>query len=104
MVGARPEFFMSLTILRAFVFQILPLIDSDDDNLRAAIGELSGQTTAIRWDVRTLSVSGLSYFARKSDLRRSQVTQTLLNLALVAAVLFFALTALSVYLLLANRK
>lgn len=99
-----PNYLTSLTIVREFVFQILPLIDSGDDSLRTAIGELAEQTTAIRWDVRALSVSGLSYFARESDLRRSEMAQTLLNLALVSAVLFFALAALSVHLFLANRK
>jgi PAS domain S-box-containing protein len=99
-----PTYLKSLTILRGFVFQVLPLIDSDDESLRAGIGNLWEQTTAIRWDVRALSVSGLSHFARESDLRRSEMAQTLLNLALVSTVLFAALTALSFYLLLANRK
>lgn len=99
-----PKFLVSLTTLGEFVFEILPLIDSDDDSLRAGLGKLLQQTTDVRWDVRALSVSGLSYFARESDLRRSEMAQTLLRLALVSAALFIALTALSIHLLLANQK
>jgi PAS domain S-box-containing protein len=99
-----PVYLTSLTMLRKFVFQVLPLIDGDDSKLRAGVTDLREQATAIRWDVRALSVSGLSYFARESDLRRREMAQTLLNLALVSAVLFFALAALSVHLMLANRK
>ncbi|MCA0869679.1 PAS domain S-box protein [Seohaeicola saemankumensis] len=99
-----PAFGTALSALREHVLAAVPLIDGPDAELRAALPALGQQAEALRTEVRLMSVLGLSYFARQSDLRRLEVAATLQRLAIVTAVLLLALAALSVFLLLVNRQ
>ncbi|MCK0149483.1 ATP-binding protein [Marivita sp. S6314] len=86
-----------------YLDQTIPLIDGPDAVLAAEAETLWQQADALNEDVRALSVSGLSYFARLSDARRLETSDTLARLAILTFALFLALAALSVYLLYINR-
>lgn len=75
----------------AFVEAGVPIIDSDDAALQAALPRLAELLAETRPAIRTLSVEGLDYFATQADIRREGVAITLLRLAVATGALLFVL-------------
>ncbi len=88
----------SLDAIRAFLDETVPLIDAEDNALRTSLPRIEASTKSLRPIVRQLSKSGLSLFAAASDERRTAISDTLLQLAVVMAGLTVALFAAVGYL------
>ncbi len=99
-----PEFKAALDRVHTFILSAVLVVDSSDSDLRAALPLLIEQSAHLRNDTRTLSLSGLTFFAEQSDEKRARVTQTLLRLAAIAALLIAALVTLLLHALRINRK
>ncbi|AZV77473.1 response regulator [Parasedimentitalea marina] len=98
------EFLRSIISLQTFLDQTIVLMDGPDDALRSAIPDLFNQSAALRPEVRSLFILGLSHFARASDMQRSRIFSTLTQLAIVSVTILVALAALFTYSLLANAQ
>ncbi len=101
---AHPEFEQALTNLIGFMTDAIPLIDGGDKDLRASLPDLHTQIVQGRDNVRALSISGLTHFAKQSDAQREEIARTLLQLAIATASLLVLLAALSFYFLVINRQ
>jgi PAS domain S-box-containing protein len=97
-LSSVPEFDAALTRIQAVIKNALPIVDSSDPELRAALPQLARDTVALRNDTRTLSLKGLAFFAALSDRQRADVTETLLRLTALIVLLLTALVALVVHL------
>lgn len=102
-LSSQQAFERSLKAVVAFMDRAIPLVDGSDAQLEANLDRFSEAASVVRRHVRTLSVSGLSYFARQTDLRREQVSTTLIQLAVITGVLFIALAAISLFLFFVYR-
>lgn len=97
------EFANSLFLVQSFLDQTVEIIDAPNAELIARLPELMERATSVRTSVRRLSNSGLNYFARDADMRRNNVSVTLVQMAIGVTALIFALILLSVYLNHLNR-
>ena len=86
-----PAYARALTQAQDFLVAGVPIIDSDDAAMRAALPRLATLLGDTRPAIRTLSVEGLDYFATQADLRREGVAITLLRLAVATSALLFVL-------------
>jgi len=86
-----PVYARALEQAQDFLAAGVPIIDSDDAAMRAALPQLAALLTETRPAIRTLSVEGLEYFATQADLRREGVAITLLRLAVATGALLFVL-------------
>ena len=102
-VRELPEFSSNLKAIQSFLENTVAQIDATDAALTATLPELAKQTADIRANVRRLSNSGLNYFATESDKRRSNISDTLQQLAIGVSVLLVALALLALYLGHLNR-
>ncbi|SDD16977.1 hybrid sensor histidine kinase/response regulator [Ruegeria marina] len=82
----------------------LAVIDGTDTDLVAALPAMRHAFSMIQPAVRTASVQGLVQFAEQSDLRREALAGTLRRLLVLVVLLFSALTTVSLYLLIVNRR
>ncbi|EEX11371.1 sensory box histidine kinase/response regulator [Ruegeria lacuscaerulensis ITI-1157] len=82
----------------------IPLIDAPDAELSEQLDDLKRAALEIGPHVRTLAVSGISYFATESDQQRIQTAANLLRLAILSGALLLTLGAVSAYLLVVNRR
>ncbi|MGX9355814.1 ATP-binding protein [Roseobacteraceae bacterium S113] len=98
------EYSAPLANVRLYLNEAVPFIDGTDLAQRQVAEDLLVGATALQKDIRSLSLSGLSYFATLSDARRAQTAQTLARLGLLAVALLLMLTALAGYLFFINRK
>lgn len=94
----EPEFSSRLDKVQAFLDAAVDTIDASDAKLATAIPGLLDQAIGIRADVRMMSNSGLNFFAKDSDYRRTNVAVTLIQMAAGVAFLLIALLFLSLYL------
>lgn len=92
------DFAISVGSVQAFLDATVPVIDSGDTQLRAALPALMTQSQLIAPTVRAMSNSGLEFFARESDRRRQNVAKTLTRLAAGVTLLLLALLGLALYL------
>lgn len=92
------DFAVSLGIVQAFLDKAVPVIDSSDAELVADLPTLLERSLDVRSNVRSMSNSGLNFFARDSDSRRTNVAVTLTQLAAGVTVLLLALLLLALYL------
>lgn len=88
----------NLSDVQSFLDNAVPVIDSSDTDLAAALPALLRQSRQVRTKVRMLSNSGLNFFAQDSDRRRTNVAVTLTQLAAGVTFLLLALLFLSLYL------
>ncbi len=103
-LSQNPEFRDSLARVQGFIDAALPLIDGSDANLIAALPDLRQQAQTLRKSVRSLSVSGLSYFTVQTERSRMEIADTLARLAIVTGLLFLALTMISFFLYVMYRR
>jgi PAS domain S-box-containing protein len=99
-----PEFAANLATVGAYLEAAVPVIDGETRALRDALPSLKAQSEAIRPDVRSLSVSGLNFFAEESDFRRNALSGTMMRLAIAIAVLIAAMAVLACYLAFLNSQ
>lgn len=92
-----PKFQESATRLRQFIDMAVPLIDSPDVRSRVSLLTLREMSSGMRADTRQVSVSGLNYFAERSDRQRAAIASTMLQLAVLFVLLVAALVALVVF-------
>lgn len=76
---------------RAFLENAIPIIDSDDEALMAALPRLSAMVDAVRPDVRGLSLRGIAVFGAQSDTRRESLLTVMQRIAILTAALSAAL-------------
>jgi hypothetical protein len=88
----------NLSIVQAFLDGAVPLIDSSDAVLIAALPTLLQRSKDVRPNVRALSNSGLNFFAEDADRRRTAAATTLMQLATGVTILLLALLFLAFYL------
>lgn len=93
-----PSFSRNLGLVQEFLDNAVPVIDASDATLIAALPTLWQVSQDARTNVRSLSNSGLNFFAQDSDFRRSNVAVTLIQLAAGVSVLLLALLLLALYL------
>lgn len=91
---STPEFAAALTAVDDFLARATPVVDGSDDGLRSALPDLAADLPGLHASARTLSLLGLAFFARQSDLQREGVATTLRVLALVVSALVTALLVL----------
>nr|WP_255698830.1 ATP-binding protein [Yoonia sp. I 8.24] len=77
----------ALLEVQTFLDRTVPLIDSDDATLRAALGDISEYAEQTRPLVRTIANSALDFFASESDARRQTFAGTLFQVAALMAIL-----------------
>lgn len=94
----------SLSTLRSFLDETVPIIDGPDSTLQAELPQLIKRAEEMRPVARTLSNSGLAYFADLSDQRRRSLLGTLSELAVAIALLTLALVTLSLLLNAVNKR
>lgn len=94
----------SLSTLRGFLDETIPFIDGADDKLQAKLPQIIKRAEELRPVARTLSNSGLSYFANLSDQRRRSLLDTLSELAVAIGLLTLALVTLSLLLNAMNKR
>jgi PAS domain S-box-containing protein len=90
-------FSLPLAELQVFLFETVQWIDSDDETLTAALPELLALADGAGSHARTLSNSGLTFFAQEADRIREKVAYTLMQLAAGVAFLIVVLLILALY-------
>jgi PAS domain S-box-containing protein len=94
-----PKLAPDAKILRSFLDKTVPLIDGPDSELRVSLHVLADMLPEIRQAARRLTLTARTEAAKSTDTRRNAVTTTLLELALLTAIMVMALTGLSLMLL-----
>lgn len=98
------RFRLPLELVTQHLNAAIPLIDAPDAELSEKLDDLKRAALEIGPHVRTLAVSGISYFATESDQQRIQTAANLLRLAILSGALLLTLGAVSAYLLVVNRR
>jgi len=87
----------SLTALRRFLEEAVPIIDLPDQALRAELDSLRSLAQEARRNVRLLANNALVQFAELSEIRRTEFSKTLLKLAFAVVALLVALSLTVIY-------
>ncbi|WP_386682669.1 ATP-binding protein [Loktanella sp. R86503] len=95
---ANDQFQATLNSVRTFLQRSVPVIDSDDADLLAALPDLRQSAEQARRDVRDLSNGGLDLFASASDAQRQAIARTLIQLGAILAALIGVLAVAVLYL------
>ncbi|MGO4906905.1 ATP-binding protein [Pseudorhodobacter sp. W20_MBD10_FR17] len=90
-------FSLPLAELQVFLFDSVDFLDADDETLIAALPDLLVLAENAETRARTLSNSGLSFFADASDRMREKVALTLMQMAASVAFLIVVLLILALY-------
>ncbi|WP_136442602.1 ATP-binding protein [Pacificoceanicola onchidii] len=88
---AEPDFGGSVAAILEKLDAVIPVIDGPRDALRTALPELVRDAEEIRPLLRLTATTGLGYFAKRSDVSRESVAETLLRLAALTIVMLLAL-------------
>ncbi|NEX47402.1 hybrid sensor histidine kinase/response regulator [Pseudotabrizicola algicola] len=91
----QPENFERLQRMRSFTERWVTTIDSPDEVLTAALGEMAAQTDMVHQNARALSLDSLLAFSRGTDRTRARVSDTLTNLALTTGATMLLLGMLA---------
>lgn len=94
----QPDFNDLLTQVASGLDALIPLIDSPDSQLMANLVPLRAELTLMEPPVRAITLSGLEYFALKSDESREEVSLTLMRVAALTIALVIALVIVSIVL------
>ncbi|MDU9004196.1 hybrid sensor histidine kinase/response regulator [Sedimentitalea todarodis] len=89
---------------QGFLDRTVPLIDGDDDTLRASLAAISADAQNIRLSLRQLSSTGLSQFSTTAEERRKEIAQTLTRLTVAAIGLIIALALSVAHLIRLNKQ
>jgi PAS domain S-box-containing protein len=92
-----PQAAASLVQIKAALDQSVPIIDADNSVMATKLSNLYQLSDPLKGELRSLSTSGLRYFAQQADSRRSGISETLSRLAIATGLLISALFILSFY-------
>ena len=81
----------SYAAISRFLAESVPLMDGPDAGLVAALPALRRQVSALRPEVRQISLTGVRVFSEQADAQRHKVMGTLTRVTLLAAALVLAL-------------
>ncbi|SDI09389.1 PAS domain S-box-containing protein [Salipiger marinus] len=90
-LAADPRAQLSYAAIRRFLAESVPLMDGLDSGLVAALPELRRKVSALRPEVRQISLTGVRVFSERADAQRHKVMRTLIRVTLLAAALVLAL-------------
>ena len=96
-LAAMPSASDALVIVQEWLQETVAIIDADDAALVANLQVLNDSTDEIERALRTISVSGLSYFAAAAEVNRTSVAFTLQTLAIVTAIIICMLVLVALY-------
>jgi PAS domain S-box-containing protein len=82
------------TRMRDFLFATTPIIDGDDTSLRQAMPDIALWVSALRQDLRTMTIKVIDQHAAIQDARRTSLTAVLKKIALASGALVALLVAL----------
>ena len=99
----QPDVVERLTLIKRFLDSTVPIIDSQDAQLRESLPRLMNEVYQIERLVRDISLSGVEAFARAADERRQHVALTLAHTASLVIGLIVVLMILIMVLLLLVR-
>ncbi|MBC7675490.1 MAG: PAS domain S-box protein, partial [Rhodoferax sp.] len=91
------------TRLEDFLTDITPIIDSNDTDLRASLPTIAQKATALREDLRDMSVKIVDKYAALADLRRAAFTALVRQVAWAAGIVLIALILMNALVLWLNR-
>ena len=94
----------ALSRVDEFLALAVPVIDASDADLRAKMPELVAAFPGLQKDLRSISLSGVAVFSRKSETQRAAVSGALTDLALISFGLLALLLAVVGGLLIINRE
>ncbi len=89
--------------LEGFLTTTTPLIDSNDQDLRASLPVIAKQATALREDLRDMSVRIIDKYAALADLRRAAFTALVWQAEWAAGIVLVALILMNALVLWLNR-
>lgn len=93
-----PEFSAPYLSVEGFLTETAAQIDGPEGDLRAALPGLAARLPDVRDATRRMTLTALAEFAAMSEERRTGIQGTLLNLALLTALLILILVALLAWL------
>lgn len=93
-LNTSAEFDAAVQELSTFTKATEHIIDAPDEVLIAALPQLMELTHPLRRATRTLSLQGLTFFARQADLHRAQINDSWVRLTTSIVALITALVAL----------
>ncbi|CUH75682.1 PAS domain-containing hybrid sensor histidine kinase/response regulator [Tropicibacter naphthalenivorans] len=99
-----PEVRSALTEIEAFLAEWVPAIDSPDPQFRAVLPEFAVDIDAAHRTSREMALAGIEFFSRTSDLRRTSVSRTLFNIAVLTVALVVLLLMVAIALLRLARQ
>lgn len=100
----QASFSAGMDELRSFLTASAAILDADDATLIAGVPKLLALTDTARPLVRTLSNSGLDYFAQEADRMREKVSVTMMQMAASVIFLILFLLVFTIYLGRLNRQ
>ncbi|WP_372801637.1 hybrid sensor histidine kinase/response regulator [Paracoccus seriniphilus] len=77
----------NLAAAQQFLADLVPYIDGSDTELAAALDEIGRRTQRLVPEIRSLTLAGISRFAEAADQRRTEIFNTMRELALTGVVL-----------------
>ncbi len=86
-----------------FLTTTTPVIDSSDADLRASLPAISQQATALREDLRDMSVKIVDKYAALADMRRAAFTALVRQVAWASGIVLMALILMNALVLWLNR-
>ncbi len=89
--------------LEDFLSATTPVIDANDDELRASLPAMADQATALREDLRDMSVKIIDKYAALADMRRAAFTALVRQVAWAAGIVLVALILMNALVLWLNR-
>ena len=90
-LAADPEMLAKFNSIDEFLYFSIPLIDSPDDVLRAALPEINAKADGLHMLVRNISLEGSRDFSNTSDTRRVSISDTMERIALLTLGLILLL-------------
>lgn len=93
-----------LARLEAFLDRWVPVIDSGDAALTAALPDFLAEAEAIKPDIRDMGLRGVTFFSEIHVARRDSLTETLIGIAILASGLLVVMLVLIRILDLLNRQ
>ncbi|MBV0911135.1 hybrid sensor histidine kinase/response regulator [Anianabacter salinae] len=97
-VPTDPVFESALDDVHAFLTQAVPIIDAPDAVLRGQLDTLNALIRTAEADVRAVAVEGQAYSVALSQVRRTNLSNTLQLLALVIGTVLLVLVAVAIIL------
>ena len=100
----KDDFRTAIGEIQGFLDRTVTFIDGSDAQLLANLPQITSDAEALRGSVRSLFVTGLTFFAAESDELRSRLSNTILQLSGAAGIVLVLLGVLTLYSRAANQQ